>query len=231
MQSRVLAIGDIHGCRAALETLAELVPFRGTDRLIGLGDYVDRGPDSAAVLDWLIDRQESGQLVALRGNHELMMLDAARNPVARDGWESVGGRETLESYQRYGNSNGPLGVPETHWRFLNDQTLPYYETTTHLFVHANALPEIPISQQPDAMLYWERWNCPPRHMSGKILVCGHSGLRSGRPAGNADSICIDTAVYRNSGWLTCLDVDSGEYWQANQQRAFRTGWIADCEFP
>jgi serine/threonine protein phosphatase 1 len=79
---RYLAIGDIHGCFTALRTLAEFVPIGPEDRLITLGDYVDRGPDSAAVIDWLIHREEQGGLVAIRGNHEVMMMLARRNGAA-----------------------------------------------------------------------------------------------------------------------------------------------------
>ena len=73
------AIGDIHGCYRALTTLVESMPFETDDRLITLGDYVDRGLQSREVIDWLIERQSSGRLTAaLQGNHDRMML-AARN--------------------------------------------------------------------------------------------------------------------------------------------------------
>lgn len=226
---RVIAIGDSHGCLTALQTLEESVPFRDDDQLIALGDYVDRGPDSAGVLDWIIERRERDQLVALQGNHEIMMLDAFRDPFAKDAWESVGGKQTLTSYQARGLSGSLDDIPESHRKLLRFQLLPYFQTDTHFFVHANAYHEVPLDQQPDYMLYWEKWNRPPRHISGKIMVCGHSSLRSGRPASNGDSICIDTAVYRDSGWLTCLDVKSGEYWQANEAAEFRGGWIGDLD--
>ena len=77
---RVLAIGDIHGCFRALSTLAESVPIGHDDHLIGLGDYVDRGPACRAVIDWLIKRSGGGRLVALRGNLEVMMLARAPRP-------------------------------------------------------------------------------------------------------------------------------------------------------
>src|SRR5260370_27821692 len=73
---RYLAVGDIHGCFQALTALAASVPFQPEDVIITLGDYVNRGPNSCAVLDWLIAYQRRGKLVALRGNHELMMLQA-----------------------------------------------------------------------------------------------------------------------------------------------------------
>src|SRR5262249_22446677 len=80
---RHLAIGDVHGCLTALRRLAEFVPFDpGEDVLVTLGDYVDRGPDSRGVLDWLIAYKGKGKLVPLRGNHEVMML------AARDGDEA-----------------------------------------------------------------------------------------------------------------------------------------------
>lgn len=226
---RLIAIGDIHGCLTSLKTLENSVPFRDDDQLIGLGDYVDRGPNSAGVLDWIVERQRRGQLIALKGNHEIMMLDAFRDAYARDVWESVGGRETLMSYRARGLSGELADLPESHSRFLRFHLLPYYETETHFFVHANAYPEVPLDQQPDDMLFWEKWNRPPRHISGKIMVCGHSSIRSGHPASNGHSLCLDTAVYRESGWLTCADITTGEYWQANEAAEFRSGWIGDLE--
>ena len=70
---RTLAIGDIHGCLTALDLLLARVEVRPDDRLIALGDYVDRGPDSRGVLDRVIKLHETGQLIALRGNHDAMM--------------------------------------------------------------------------------------------------------------------------------------------------------------
>ena len=116
---RYLAVGDIHGCFKALETLAAFVPFSTDDLIITLGDYVDRGPDSRAVLDWVIARQQAGKLVALRGNHELMMLEARENIQAFKVWLRAGGDATLASYSRLRcrrrssrNSGVALAVPE-----------------------------------------------------------------------------------------------------------------------
>ena len=80
---RTLAIGDIHGCLAAFDLLMARVEVRPDDRLIALGDYVDRGPDSRGVLDRVIKLYEAGQLIALRGNHDAMMVDALRDPARR----------------------------------------------------------------------------------------------------------------------------------------------------
>src|SRR5437868_5447379 len=71
---RYLAIGDIHGHADVLRQLLEFVQPRPEDRIITLGDYVDRGPDSSGVLDQLVALYATGQLIPLRGNHDVMML-------------------------------------------------------------------------------------------------------------------------------------------------------------
>ena len=99
---RTLAIGDIHGYLNALETLVDFVSLKSDDILITVGDYVDRGPDSAGVIDWLIEKFDEGQLVPLRGNHDIMMLDALDDGEWEGGWQSLGGDKTLDSYRRFG---------------------------------------------------------------------------------------------------------------------------------
>ena len=87
---RHLAIGDIHGCYRSLTSLADFVEFRPDDVIITLGDYVDRGLDSCAVLDWLIFYSERATLIALRGNHEIMMLKARENSKDYKEWLAKG---------------------------------------------------------------------------------------------------------------------------------------------
>ena len=94
---RLLAIGDIHGCYDALRALEAAVPILPTDMVITLGDYVNRGPQSAAVLEWLIARHATGQLIPLRGNHEIMMLEAKNGGGSLVDFLSVGGDKTLLS--------------------------------------------------------------------------------------------------------------------------------------
>src|SRR5438128_6850305 len=72
--ARTLAIGDIHGCLTALDTLLGFVRPTPEDRLIFLGDYIDRGPDSKGVLNRLIELKRIRRFICLRGNHEIMML-------------------------------------------------------------------------------------------------------------------------------------------------------------
>jgi serine/threonine protein phosphatase 1 len=105
--------------------------------------------------------------------------------------------------------------------------LPYYETDTHFFVHANADPHLDLIDQPDYTLYWERFNYPVLHQSGKIMVCGHSSQKCGLPVNTQSAICIDTWAC-GTGWLTCLDVQAGVLWQANQQGETRRLSLDDC---
>ena len=223
---RTLAIGDVHGCLTALDTLLGFVRPGPDDQLVFLGDYVDRGPDTKGVLDRLIELRRTGQVVCLRGNHEVMML------AAREGWNdyrfwmTFGGVEALESYA------GPDGVatlddvPESHWHFLRRLCIDWYETETHVFVHANLHPELPLDGQPTDSLHWQAVH-PDRHrphVSGKTMICGHTQQHSGRPLVLDRAVCIDTWAY-GDGWLTCLDVETGEYWQANELGQTREGWV------
>jgi serine/threonine protein phosphatase 1 len=74
------------------------------------------------------------------------------------------------------------------------------------------------------MLYWESFDDPPPHESGKVMVCGHTSQKSGKPRNLGHAVCIDTWAC-GEGWLTCLDAESGRYWQANQRGETRRGWL------
>jgi serine/threonine protein phosphatase 1 len=212
---RTLAIGDIHGASAALDALLAAVKPTADDRLIFLGDYVSRGPDSRGVLDRLIQLKATHKPIFLRGNHEVMMLEARDSPSDLKSWRSVGGREALDSYSSQLGRPGELAdVPVEHWEFLAQDLLPYFETETHIFVHANLYAGWPLAEQPDLMLYWEFLNGPVRHESGRIMVCGHTTMPNGRPGAWPTTIALDTGAYKG-GWLTCLHAELNEYWQAD----------------
>ncbi len=223
--SRVFAIGDIHGCYTALQALLQDVPLTPQDRLITLGDYVDRGPDSRKVVEWLIGETRAGLCIPLRGNHEIMMLDALRGQMPMQHWLQFGGLDVLKSYAPEDRAGTPDDIPIEHLRFLDQELLPFYETDTHIFVHACLDPQLPLPKQNPGMLYWERFDMLLPHHSGKIVVCGHTSQKSGVPNDKGFGICIDTWVY-GRGWLTCLEVATGQFWQANQNGESRTGWLA-----
>src|SRR4051794_17347253 len=98
MPGRTIAIGDIHGCSAALDALLDAIAPGPQDTLVTLGDHIDRGPDSRGVIDRLLALAYGCRLVPLLGNHEELLLAALRDRVALRRWLTCGGVETLRSY-------------------------------------------------------------------------------------------------------------------------------------
>ena len=224
---RTLAIGDIHGSFRSLVTLVEAVGLASDDCLVILGDYVDRGPASRQVIEWLIDWDRAGTLVPIRGNHEIMMLNARLHDSDRIRWGQYGGCETLDSYDVGGRVAMLDDIPEAHWDFLGERLLPFYQSESHLFVHATVDPELSLGQQPESLLFWGRYSdCFSGHVSGKKLICGHTSQSSGLPAIGEHAICIDTGACRG-GWLTCLDVDTEHVWQSNEAGEIREMDLGD----
>lgn len=212
---RILAIGDIHGCSIALRAVLDTVRPGEDDILVTLGDYVDRGPDTKGVIDTLISLEKTTQLKPLTGNHEILFLDAMQAGQNVTGWLGVGGRETLLSYTPAGEDLSWNHVPAEHVDFLTQRCLRYYETETHLLVHANANSVYALSEQNDDWLFWTRFDDSFPHVSGKTMICGHTAQKTGLPALKPRAVCLDTWAY-GGGWLSCLDVGSGEVVQANQ---------------
>jgi serine/threonine protein phosphatase 1 len=219
---RELAIGDIHGCVRSLGALLEAVQPGRTDTVVLLGDYVDRGPDSCAVLDMILDLQKRCNVVALAGNHEKMLLQSRMEPKLIRDWLSVGGDATMDSYGRRGYGRTVEDIPEPHWNFLENQTLHYWESRGQIYVHASLDPTLDMEEQPNYLLFWEQFTDPTVHKSGKEIICGHTSQKSGLPAAFEGGICIDTWVY-GAGWLTCFDTVNRTFVQTNergQQRKF-----------
>ena len=205
-EGRWLAIGDIHGCLAQLTKLMGLVKPTAVDRIVFLGDYVDRGPASAGVIDYLIEFSEAlPKTVFLRGNHEQMFLDYL------DGQDQAlfltnGGRQTLDSYRNC----GMWPVPTSHRRFL-DSLRHYFESAQHIFVHAGLRPGIPLAEQTDFDMIWIRREFHESNDDwGKTVVYGHTPLKE--PLLGERRIGLDTGcVYGRQ--LTCCDVISLRIWQ------------------
>ncbi len=227
MPSRVLAIGDVHGCLTHLSSLLDAVSPKPDDHLIFLGDYVDRGPDSAGVLQRVMSLRKTHQVTALMGNHEEMMLNARMSPDNFTEWTLNGGDKTLISYA--GTRAKFRDVPADHWHFLETELRPYFEDETHIFVHANAYPDLPMAEQPDYILRWERCDQSSPHSSGKIIVCGHTPQKSGHPLNRGHLICLDTYACGAGGALSCMDSRSGRIWQAYAQGPVTRSHISEFE--
>jgi len=218
---RLFAIGDIHGHRAALEGLLKSVPIAATDTVVTLGDCLNRGPDSRGVIDLLIGLRESTRLIALLGNHEAMTLQACSSKKAFDAWLECGGDATMLSY----DIRSLEDFPGDHWDFINS-CHRFYETREFIFAHANLDPSLRMEDQSDGDLFWKHLEHAPWHLSGKVLICGHTPRRTGFPLNLGRAICIDSDVHR-TGWLTCIEPQSRRFWQANDHGGTRGGFLEE----
>ncbi len=209
---RTIAIGDIHGCLASLDTLLDAIQPTADDTIVTVGDYVDRGPDSKGVIERLIELQQRTNLVPLLGNHEEMMLAVLDQKMEPYGWLGHGGVQTMDSY----GFTGDLAViPESHRTFLNE-CRDYFESENHFVVHANYDPSLPFAEQPPDLLRWIKLTelMPPPHISGKRAIVGHTHDRRGEIVQFPHLVCIDTYCY-GGRWLTAIELESGYTWQAS----------------
>jgi serine/threonine protein phosphatase 1 len=209
-QDRIFAIGDIHGCFDKLCSLMVRITFdRRKDTLIFLGDYIDRGPQSMEVIDYLLNLSEMGyQAIFLKGNHEGMLLDYLDNPddSNRMIYMFNGGYTTIESYRRRMKSGESFLLPAAHMNFFQSLRL-FYETDSHIFVHAGLLPGVPLNEQKEKDLLWIREEfINSSYDFGKTVVFGHTPFQE--PVILEGKIGIDTgAVYGNK--LSCLELPAG----------------------
>jgi serine/threonine protein phosphatase 1 len=202
----LVAVGDVHGevwrLRELLQRIHE-IPLEDSDRLVFLGDYVDRGPEVGLTLDLLIRIQrERPNTIFLRGNHDQTMLDVRDMLDTTRGsdlpfsdvswWFQHGGKQTIRAYGD--GSDWYRRVPADHWSFL-ESTLLEHREAGYIFVHAGLLP-------PKA--YWfERadprlWIRDPFLTSkanfGGVVVFGHTPTADGLPLVQPNKIGIDTGV-------------------------------------
>lgn len=224
------AVGDIHGRADLLAGLLALLEARGElDRREGgapivvfLGDYVDRGPDSAGVINLLLGGAPVGfERRFLKGNHEQSMLAFMAAPMENRAWVLQGGAETLVSYGI--SPPAPLGASEADWlaaaAALNAKLPPshleflaglerYVTLGDYAFVHAGVDASRPLEKQTDQDLFWsrKRFLASRRRFSHK-LVHGHTP--SDRPYVDARRVGIDTGAYA-SGVLTAARFEGEE---------------------
>jgi serine/threonine protein phosphatase 1 len=210
---RVYAIGDVHGRLDLLETLAFQIEadLRDAPQLavtIFLGDYVDRGPDSAGVLDMLASRDFPTEFLALRGNHEEVMLKFLRDPDVLESWRNYGGLETLHSYgidvvpamRGVGYEEIRLSLlerlPRSHVQFLRETE---HSTTfgDYFFCHAGARPGTPLDQQTTRDLLWIRDEFLDfRGGWDRVVVHGHTPVAE--PELLTTRINVDTGAFASS---------------------------------
>jgi len=210
---RLLAVGDVHGCLDELCTLLDVIQPAAGDKIVFLGDYVDRGPSPRGVIDLLMELRRSGccRTVFLRGNHEDMFLDfIGERGRHGDAFLYNGGRITLESYGLAPFEPGPhvgTQLPPAHLEFLRGLELRHLDEP-FLFVHAGVSPIRALEDQDEEDLLWIRDEfIRNRHPFPHTIVFGHTPQREvlwHLPF----KIGLDTGcVYGNK--LSCLDFTSG----------------------
>jgi serine/threonine protein phosphatase 1 len=218
MKPRTIAIGDIHGCSAALDALIEAIRPRPEDCIVTLGDYINRGPDSRGVIERLIDLKDRYRLVTLLGNHEEMLFEALAESFPLVDFLDVGGDATLDSY---GPDRVLSLIPNDHLKFLKS-CLDYHETESHIFVHAGYESHLPMGEQSALVLRWAPLgnSVPEPHVSGKTVIAGHNSQKNGEILDLGNAKVIDTYCY-GGGWLTALDVQTEQVWQADREGNMR----------
>ncbi len=172
MNNRKLIIGDIHGCLVTFESLLNKMNFSKTDSLYLVGDYIDRGPSSKGLIDKIITLKEEGyQIVALRGNHEQMLIDNYIAEVNR-GLHQVGDKAFLQSFDIRNLGD----IPEKYIQFCD--TLPlYHEDDEFIVVHAGLrfVYDNPFDDK-EALLWTRNWyqNIDMEWLGNRIVIHGHT---------------------------------------------------------
>ena len=221
---RILALGDIHGNYGRLMSLWQKVNFdENKDLLIMLGDYVDRGPQCGRCLRWAMEMNEKPNVIALRGNHEQMMLCYYElNCPPFDIWLPNGGSKTKRDMDAWEaeDSTARRRALDFIWR------LPLYHRMVvdgqeYIFCHAGLKPGLPLKDQTDEHLLWIREEFYNNYTGSAKVIVGHTPveflMRDRRtPIKLKNNITlIDTGSFLPEGRITCLDVLSGTYFQSD----------------
>jgi serine/threonine protein phosphatase 1 len=214
---RTFIIADIHGCNKTLRALVEekIVPSK-EDSFIFLGDYIDRGPNTKEVIDYLISiKQTYRNSVFLRGNHEQMFLDSSISYTAYDRWYINGGKEVILSYGLKNHDETPYYLQE----FIS-ATDYYFQDEQNIFVHAglNHLADDPLKDY-NAMMWIRDFQVSKQLTGGRVVIHGHTPTPLPEIQNQIEKssenmrICLDNGcVYKNRhedlGNLLALELPS-----------------------
>ena len=215
---RIIAVGDIHGMGDRFDSLYRKMDYRPEeDFLIFLGDYIDRGPDSVRMLDWMMEHTRSDDVVALRGNHEQMMIDFMDEGGSQYAWLLNSGLSTLQALRK-----------SFRWHKYIDfvRSLPCsYQLEaggkTYFFAHAGVNPQKPLSEQSDDDLLWVREEYYKHYQGEAVVVSGHTPVQlitEGEtvPISKENMIMLDTGSFiRDGGHISAIDVQTREFWQSD----------------
>lgn len=219
---RIYAIGDIHGRFDLLTKMYNAIEADRANapdwRIVHLGDYVDRGPQSRQVLDAIIAAARDARVVTLAGNHDIAMLDFLATPNAVGLFARYGGDATARSYGveidfeiarlfEVGHAAFVAAVPAAHADFLRNLLLSF-EAGDFFFCHAGIQPDVPLERQDAKDLTWIRDRFLKHDgLHPKVIVHGHTPGE--RPELKPNRVNVDTGAY-HTGVLTALVIDGAE---------------------
>ncbi len=215
---RIFAVGDIHGCPDELEALVCALHLEASDTVCFLGDYVDRGPASRQVVDFLIELAAGdADCVFLRGNHEDMLLAfLGREGHHGSSYLENGGASTMRSYGLAPRPAPKLDemLPSGHMAFFEALEL-MHDFGDSLCVHAGLRPTVALDQQGPEDVMWIRedfFGAP--HGFGKVVLYGHTPRHEVEIA-LPYRIGLDTGLVYG-GVLSCLELEAKVLWQVKR---------------
>lgn len=220
------AIGDIHGNLCSLQTIFNHIAYSKDDIFVFLGDYIDRGPASKQVIDFIMDLSQKTNVIPLMGNHEAMMYFAKDDAANRGMWLQCGGVQTLDSYNAGDINEWVSDIPKEHWAFIENLRIMYI-TDKYIFAHASFEANTEFTEQDPNILLWQNTEGNIQHQSGKTLVVGHTPQLDHRVKFFENTILADSFSFAPDGWLSCINLteyENGEefcYVQANEKGEFR----------
>ena len=170
---RRFVISDIHGCNLTFQKLLQKINYSSKDQLYLLGDFIDRGPDSQGVLDFIFKLQKGGhQVFCLKGNHEDTLLDSLSDPELFEHWIQWGGKTTLESFGVLEANQ----IPERYLSFMENLPL-FMEVDEYILVHAGLNFDLPDPFEGLYSMLWIRnWyeDINYHWLKDRIIIHGHT---------------------------------------------------------
>lgn len=204
------AIGDVHGRLDKLDTVLRAVESCADGRphrRVFLGDYIDRGPESRAVVERVMALVAGGD-VALCGNHEDLMVKAVLGGRAEaDDWLDCGAGATLRSYGLE-PPHGIRDLPLDHVAWMRALPL-FHDDGVRFFVHAGVDPERPLHEQTAFDMLWVRDEVPPAPRLPRYIVHGHTPREDGVPHVNEGGINLDTGCGYGEAPLSAAMFEEG----------------------
>lgn len=222
---RTIIIGDIHGCYQETVVLLEKTGFdEEMDRLISLGDLIDRGEQPYEVFDLFrrLKLAMGERCVLIRGNHEQLMLDAVTDPDSQLTWRSNGGGKTVRSFRSHTDNI------HNHTGWFQENMVLYYQDKHFQCTHAGLQDDL-IHRTPPDVLLWDRDSIRQNTYGGRLTIIGHTPLNAPAhffgdgqnvmllpyhkkmPLPEKGLLCIDTGCVFQ-GKLTAMVIEGRRFW-------------------